>query len=300
MNLADGPSIRLMDASAMHGHMADIEIRQFTGADIGFGKLLTDAEGWHRTITDWERLMRIEPAGVLKAQIGSEAIGIGAVLTYDHVAWVHSLIIHQDHRGIGAGKALLRACLAMAEERGASTVKLDSVTGFESFYEHIGFVREFESMRFIGKDTTLQSNAERVRGADIQDISMFDKAMTGIDRQRVITEVFNDAPELAFAVRSGRRLEGYVLGRRGEMFTQIGPLVANPDDVDCARRLLVAALKGSPAGMYRVCVPGNNPDAVDLVTELGLESRLSSTRMFKGRKFEEPRAAYGMISPEKG
>ena len=278
----------------------DIEVVQFSRSDIPFGKSLTDSEDWHRTLDDWERLIRIEPRGLLKARSGGKDIGIGAVLTYDDVGWIHSLIVHKRHRGIGAGKALLEACVSMAEEWGVATIKLDSVPGFEPFYEHMGFKREFESRRFIGSGVALDSVAMNIRRTDLPDVFSFDRTMTGMERRRVLEEVYSDAPELAYSVREGDKVAGYAMGRRGELYTHIGPVVSNSEEPIVAARLIGSVMHTRPSGKFRICVPGFNSRAVSLVSRLGLEGCPSSTRMFRGATFQESLSTYGMISPEKG
>lgn len=59
-----------------------------------------------------------------------------------HTFWVHALYLHPDGRGTGAGKALMRAAIEGARERGASRVAL-WVNGRNErarrFYERLGF-----------------------------------------------------------------------------------------------------------------------------------------------------------------
>jgi len=278
----------------------EIEIARFTEADIPFGKILTDGEGWHRSVADWKRLLAISPYGMLKARVDCKDVGIAGLLWYDKVAWIHSVIVHKEIRGQGIGRAMLKTCVQRSRDLKVPCVKLDSVRGFEKFYKTFGFVEEFESRRFLRDGERFHIVAERVGPELLDRVVYFDQAMTGLNRSRAIRTVYGDAPELAFCARSESGLSGYVLARRGEDRIQIGPCVVDTHDPACASRLITSLIGSEPNSKFRMCVPGSNAAAVKLASELGFQSVASSTRMFLGMKFEEPNACFAMISPEKG
>jgi len=278
----------------------EVEIARFTEADIPFGKTLTDGEAWHRTSADWKRLIVLSPYGMLKARIGGKDVGVAGLLWYDKVAWIHSVLVRKDMRGQGVGRAMLKTCVQRAQDLKVPCVKLDSVRGFEKFYRAFGFVEEFESNRFQRNGERFPMTAERVTPALLDRIVYLDQATTGLNRSRVIRAVFDDAPELAFCIRSDQALLGYVLARRGEERIQIGPCVVDKLDTTCASRLITSLVGSEPNAKFRMCVSGANAAAVKLATSMGFESVASSTRMFMGMKFEESNSCFAMISPEKG
>ena len=98
--------------------MGHIKIIRFRKRDLPFGKLLTDEIGWCRTVMDWERLLRLEPLGMFKATLDGEDVGIAGVMTYDKVAWIHSLIVLKEFRDCDVGTSLVQACLDFAKDRG--------------------------------------------------------------------------------------------------------------------------------------------------------------------------------------
>ncbi len=281
--------------------MCEIEVIGFEAEDLAFGKMLTDLEGWHRTTADWSRLLRVEPSGMLKARIRNRNVGIAGVLSYDGVSWIHSVIVLPEFRRKGIGRALMHACIANARERGNQCLKLDAVPQFEDFYRGLGFVSEFESRRFVGDWQPFSVTAERTQPWDLDSILASDKAITGSDRSRVLRAIYEDYPHLAFHVRNQKGIAGYVLAREGEERVQIGPCVAAEGDVLTAHRL-ITSLMGicSDTEKFRVCIPGENLEAVRLVEGLGFVNAVSSTRMYMGKAFKESSAAFAMISPEKG
>ena len=57
-------------------------------------------------------------------------------------AWIEDVVVDEDARGMGAGEALTREALALAEQAGARTVDLTSRPereGASQMYEKIGF-----------------------------------------------------------------------------------------------------------------------------------------------------------------
>lgn len=278
-----------------------IEIARFVGEDIAFGKMLTDREGWHRTVPDWNRLLRIEPSGMLKAVSNGEVVGIGGVVSYGKVSWIHSVIVVSAVRGQGIGRVLMEACIAWARAQGSRIVKLDSVHGFEGFYRNLGFVEEFESKRFLRDGGSYPLEADSVRPSDLNDIMAFDAAVFGVNRGRVLQAIYEDAPGLAYVVRSEGAISGYVLGRKGEERVQIGPCVVKDSNPSVARRLITTLVGSNPKDRkFRMCVSGLNREAVMLSQDLGFKSGTSSTRMYLGERFTESGTAFAMISPEKG
>jgi len=281
--------------------MNQLRIARFTSDDLPFGKMLTDGEGWHRTVADWNRLLRIEPLGVIKAQLDGRDVGIAGLLLYGGVSWIHSVIVLPELRRKGIGRVMMEACIAQAREAGCPCIKLDSVHGFEGFYRSLGFVEEFESRRYLIDGTPFPKVAEAILQSDMDSIVAFDRAAVGIDRGRVLREVFKDNPGLAFCTRGASGVSGYILGREGEERVQIGPCVANEGDYSIAHRLITTLVGSvSTKRRLRMCVPGTNTEAVRLAQDLGFASGISSTRMYLGERLQEAAAMFSMISPEKG
>ena len=262
--------------------------------------VLTDAEQWHRTVSDWRRLYDLEPKGMFKAVLDGREVGVAAAMTYDNVCWIHSVIVRKDLQRSGIGSVLVKRCLEFARSRGVSTVKLDSVGGCEPFYERLGFVRELDSFRFFGKGVASSNHAELIDRSDLEEVCSFDKRVTGLDRQRVLASIYRDAPALAHLIRVQGKLRGYLLGRWGDDRIQIGPCVVYPDRSSYAKQLLSAVIKDNNGWDVRACVPGLNPKAKTLAEKIGLKMVGTATRMYQGTELRETPSVYVMISPEKG
>ncbi len=277
-----------------------VEIRPFTLADVPFGMMLTDAEAWYRVPADWARLLRIEPEGAFLAVADGIPAGTAAVLGFDRIAWIHSMIVLQELRGRGIGEALLRACLEFADRRTVPTAKLDSVHGVEPFYTKFGFREEYPSWRLLGDGVPGKPRSARLRPKDHEAVFAFDEERSGLRRRRALEAILADYPDRAFVSRSRGRIRGYVILRRGERRDPVGPWVADPDDPGVAHDLLASVLAVAGKRKLRMCVGGYQEQGLRVAEELGFVRADHSTRMVRGRPFEESRACYAMISAEKG
>lgn len=277
-----------------------LEIRPFTLADVPFGKMLTDAEEWHRAASDWARLVRLEPEGAFMAVADGIPAGTAAILSFGRVAWIHSMIVLPDFRHRHIGEALMRACLEFASRRRIPTVKLDSVEGVEPFYARLGFQQEYPSWRLLGDGAPGKPKAIRLRPRDHDAVFAFDRRMTRLDRSAALAAILKDHPDRAFVLKARGRVRGYAIARHGEYRDPLGPWVAEPDDPGAAVELLRSALTTTAGQTFRMCVGGYHAEALHIAEDLGFEKAGHSTRMYRGEPFAESRACYGMISPEKG
>lgn len=277
-----------------------VEIRPFTLADVPFGKMLTDAEEWHRAEADWVRLVRLEPEGAFKAVVDGIPAGTAAILSFGRIAWIHSMIVLPDFRRRGVGEALMRACLDFATRRHIPCTKLDSVDGVEPFYARFGFREEYPSWRLLVDGRPGTPEAVRLRPKEYAAVLAFDREMTGLDRGAALGAILRDHPDRAFVVKMGGRIRGYVIARHGDHRDPLGPCVADPDDPGVATELLRSVLTTATGQMFRMCVGGYHEAALKIAEELGFEKAGHSTRMYRGEPFIESTASYAMISAEKG
>lgn len=280
--------------------MPAVSIVQFERADLPFGKAMTDREDWHRTTADWERLLRLEPKGAFKAVVGGKDAGVAAVLCYDKVAWIHSVIVAKEHRDRDVGSELMRACMAYARRRGANCLKLDSIPEAKPFYSKHGFKVEARSLRMTCHGAETSTVAEKMTPRDLLEVAAFDMVRTGLDRKKVLSEVYLDNPGFDYIVREPRGVRGYIMGSKGDIRVNLGPCVCRSEDEECAEMLYRSALSEGPEQTYRICVYDGNPRAANLARRLGFKEVAHSIRMYKGTRFVESDSNYAMISPEKG
>ena len=290
----------LTEAELMQTAGKGLRVLPFTIDDIPFGKSLTDAEGWGYTTTDWKRLTRLEPDGAFKATIDGKDVGTTACIAFDKVAWIHSVVVRKEFRGLGIGDSLIQACLSFLSRRGIPCVKLDSNPGVEPFYERVGFQREFLSVRYVGQGREFQTRARTLGPGDYENVFAFDRMWTGLDRRRVLNAIFEDFPQSGFVVRDRERTLGYLVVRKGPPWNSVGPCVTRGADSAVAKELLQAVLNSAPGEDFHVCVGDFNRASCALLERLGFKRESHCTRMFLGKRFEESETTFAMISAQKG
>lgn len=280
--------------------MPGIKIVDFTEGDLPFGKKLTDREGWGRTARQWRRMLRVEPFGFVKATLDGSDAGIAGLISYGKIVWIHSVIVPEEHRGKGVGRALMKECIVRAWEAGADTVRLDSIGGVEPFYASLGFMGECPSLRMLRAGGRFSPTADIMSESDLESVISFDKLLTRMSRGRILESIFRDNPDRAFVMRDDEGIRGYILGSPSEDRVDLGPCVCRPGDDLCASLLLQSAMSLEPGKKYRTCVGGKNTAAIKLMRALGFQESLPATRMWLGRRFVETESNYAMISPAEG
>jgi GNAT superfamily N-acetyltransferase len=278
----------------------DISVVRFVEDDLPFGKTLTDREGWDRTAAIWKRMFRVDPTGFFKARFAGKDAGVAALLRYDRIAWINSVIVLEEYRDKGVGSALMRECLSQAWDAGVETVRLDSITGIEPFYAKFGFTQEYPSLRFSRTGEGGPRGAHQMTEGDLADVLSFDRLLTRMNRARVLESIFQDNPRWAFILRDAEGVRGYLLSSPCASRVDLGPCVCRPRDDACASILIKSVMGVDPELKYRICVCGKNLAAAGLMRDLGFKESVPATRMSQGRRFAESESNYAMISPAEG
>jgi GNAT superfamily N-acetyltransferase len=85
---------------------------------------------------------------LLVATEGSDIVATATVIVYTTPAWtkarIEDLVVDEGRRGHGVGEALVKKCVSVARERGASVVELQSARRREvanRLYPRLGFER---------------------------------------------------------------------------------------------------------------------------------------------------------------
>jgi len=276
-------------------------IRLLMPEDIPAAVLLKDAAGWNQTALDWERFVSASPEGCFAAEFEGRLIGTSATITYeDRLAWIGMVIVDGQFRGQGIGTALLQRAIAYLDARKIPSVKLDATPQGKLLYQKFGFASEYEIERWNLERAAGEVAAAETSHADLSDILSLDRAIFGADRGSVLRSMANAAPEFVMSkVRKGK-IAGYEFGRRGSLADQLGPWMAQDEEV--AANLLDEFLRRS--GWERVfvdCVRAN-PWAIRLVQARGFQFSRPLTRMFRGKNDSagKPELLCAILGPEFG
>jgi hypothetical protein len=174
------------------------------------------------------------------------------------------VLTDREYRRRGLARTLVSGAIALAEEWGIATLKLDATDQGRPLYEALGFRAETPIERWGG---FLPGGSEAATPTSI-DFAL-DRRAFGADRSEALRMLARRANPIAAP-------GGYLLHRPGAHAGFIGPCIAQ--DPDTARGL-IAQLSG---GEYLLDILPENREAVRLARELGLEPRRRLLRMVRG------------------
>jgi len=288
-----------------------IEIRLMTIDDLELGLRLTKQAGWNQTESDWLRFMNMEPAGCFVAVLNGASVGTTTTCVLGQAAWIAMVLVDVNARGSGVGTALLKHALNYLEERKVKTVRLDATPAGQPIYEKLGFIPEYKLARFEGiappdkRKPVVTKPTPEIFASIIE----FDNRMTGTDRAKMLSRLFEELPENIRIIRHGNLIEGYITARPGANAVQIGPCIAASETRQKCRAaegnagpaLLCDALKRWAGKKVFVDIPLDNPEAVKIAESSGLIIQRHFTRMYRGEPVKDNvRALWASSGPEKG
>lgn len=283
--------------------MARAAIRRLTERDIGAAIRLTDLESWGYTRADFLRLLALSPEGCFAAVASGEVIGVLTTTSYGSLAFLGAVIVAPSHRGTGIGKAMMSAALEHLSREGVRTVRLNAYLNVVSFYESLGFRREYEVVRWHG--TPHHAASDSVRPAmppDVPAIVALDEAHFGVPRKGLIERLLAEFPQTFWVAEDDGDLVGYIVGNPGADACEIGPWVVHPSHGDLARALCGSVVRSSGASTFAFAGPHENRELADFVREERLREVFRTLRMCRGEDAHagDPHGVWALAGLEKG
>jgi len=229
-----------------------LTLRKMLLSDMDSLMKLKDAEGWNQLNEDWALLIAYKKSVNLVALLDDRIVGSITAINYDNtVAWIGMMLVDKEYRGRGISKLLLLD--AIDKLKGCRSIKLDATPAGRPVYLKLGFRDEHTLYRMSNPSVPLLTlndvpyKTEAISPVDIPEVCAFDQKVFGADRKDLITHLYASYPELAWQVKLNSRLAGFCLGRRGQNYTQIGPVSASSSQA--AKALIQSAsslLNGLP------------------------------------------------------
>ncbi|MBC7856748.1 MAG: GNAT family N-acetyltransferase [Pirellulaceae bacterium] len=283
-----------------------IPIRLMTAEDLPLGMRLKSQAGWNQTPADWRRFLAMQPEGCLVAELDGVAVGTAVVTAFEAVALISMVLVEQEHRGRGVGKALMNRAIQVAEELGCRTIRLDATPLGRPLYEALGFVAQYGLTRYagmsgaVGDPSTTASLVVRFSGfEDINAILTMDAAVTGTQRGKFLTRLFAEEPSAVRVAQRDGRIAGYFAFRPGSDALQLGPCIALTDEAGIA--LLTDALSRYIGSRVYWDFPSSHSGAVALAKSAGLSAQRQLLRMCRGEAVNDDDARlWASSGPELG
>jgi GNAT superfamily N-acetyltransferase len=257
------------------------QIRRMGQKDLPSAMNIKNIEGWNQTLNDWEFLL-YDPSGIcLVALHQDEVVATVSAVGYDNkLAWIGMMLVRKEYRGMGLAKMLMKAILEKLE--GYPAIKLDATPAGFPIYAALGFVREYSICRMVKplrKVSKKHPDKPSFSGeTSLQDIIDFDQKTYGINRKNLLQYLYQQSPETVRAIKEEKSTRGYIMGRPGTNFHQLGPLIA--ESTDRAINLISSVLPILEDQAIVVDVLADKKDLIDWLIRQGFGAQRELIRMY--------------------
>ncbi|HER27368.1 MAG TPA: GNAT family N-acetyltransferase, partial [Rhodospirillales bacterium] len=229
------------------------------------------------------------------------------ILPYgERVAWICMVLVTASWRNRGIATALLRHCIAQAEDRGW-VPGLDATEAGRQVYLPMGFcdilsLTRFKAEPFVGLEKPHDRTCRPMTKADLPAVVRLDEATAGASRAGLLESLHLRTPSLCWVVERDGIIEGFCMGRDGCDADQIGPIVSANDETAIA--LIGHALQTRPEPLRRIYIDAlTDQKAFCLwLGDQGFEKQRGFSRMLKGRStpLGDPAPLFAIAGPELG
>ena len=251
--------------------------------DIASAMKLSTAEGWNQTEKDWKLLVDHPGNVCLLAEFGSKVIGTTTAIIYsDHLAWIGMVLVDKQFRGQGASKLLLTTIFKKLE---LFSIKLDATPAGQQVYKSFDFQDEYHILRMVNvsaRTVPLQNDNdvwEPMLLDDTQEIIALDEISFGVSRQQLIQFLLTEYPGKTELLKRNERITGFALGRNGNRYHQIGPVVAL-SSTD-AKILITNAINKLTNQPVIIDVLEDKEDLIAWLSSIGFVQQRYFIRMYK-------------------
>ncbi len=237
--------------------------------------------GWTTTRQDVENLLMFEPLGCFVAELKGELVGSVTTTKYTHFGWVGMLLVKEQFRRRRIGTTLMKTAIRYLLDNGMATVRLDADPPGIPLYEHMGFQKECDSLRW-SRESPQRFKMKGVRQATLNDLKRIfplDRRAFGDNRQRVLARFFEHSCNTLVVDDEPHR--AMLMARQSSHGTLFGPFIA--DSINLANKLLQAGLSLQKSQRVIVGMPSTNQNAITLMKQSGFECKSVLSRMFYGR-----------------
>ena len=197
--------------------------------DVPFAITLANEEGWGTPARDYERLLKLNPAGCVVAELGHERVGIATATTYGRkIAWIGNVVVKKKYRGRHVGKQLVQHLLNYLSHHSVEHVALYSFKENFRFYRKLGFVygpqfvRLRRERRSPVKHLLQTSKSEPMAFSSLLAI---DAKAFGVDRRRLLRLIIESGFAWYEAYRFGSS-ESYAMVKQYADMYELGPSIS--------------------------------------------------------------------------
>jgi GNAT superfamily N-acetyltransferase len=283
--------------------VSDLEIGTLRAEELGDADALVKEAGWNQTEADWRIFLDLGTVYAIRDK--GKVIATAATLPYGgKFGWISMVLIAGEYRRRGLATRLMERCIAGLTAAGLVPI-LDATPAGRAVYAGLGFEDSWSFQRMLLKQAVGTPEAasagcvEPVTGKNWQELCAYDAKYFGADRSEVLSRLRGRLPQAEALVSKDGEVAGFLLGRAGRRAAQIGPLVA--DDEEIAAALLQHAIKSVPAPVY-IDVMDDKTALLKQLTETGFVHERPYTRMMlrRSESFQNLPHTFAVAGPELG
>ena len=272
-----------------------VVVRQMHPSDVETVMQIKNAENWNQTEKDWLFLMSHSPNSCLVACVDSTVVGTVTGLNYgNQLAWVGMMLVSKEFRGLGVSKMLLNTLIEKLKD--CKSLKLDAVPSGVPIYKKLGFVEEYEicrmttvDMKHINTDfyhgdhlrkkkTKAVMTMLPITESSLVKVSQIDEELYGVNRMDLFKFLLKEQRSSCWEIREDDFVKGYVFGRKGSKYLQVGPVLAQGEHN--VKNLLMQVFKSFVGRPLVVDVLMRKKEIIDWLVSLGFEDQRRFVRMY--------------------
>jgi GNAT superfamily N-acetyltransferase len=282
---------------------SDFDIGTLAPAELDDADALVREAGWNQTEADWRVFLAFGTVYAIRDQ--GRVIATAATLPYGgKFAWISMVLISGSYRRQGLGTKLMQRAIGDLTAKGMVPV-LDATPAGRDVYVGLGFQDSFIYKRLLLSDRTVIPSMENgiavepISDAAWRELCAYDLATFGADRSDVLARLRGRLSEAEFCVWRGGHIAGFLMGRMGRRAAQLGPLVAENEEIACA--LLAQALETLSPPVY-IDFIDDKPQTACFLATAGFAPERPLTRMLLNRNtaFQDVSQSYAVMGPEFG
>jgi len=249
------------------------------------GMRLSGDEGWNQTEKDWRLLIETPENFGIVAEADNKVIGTITAMNYTNkIAWIGMVLVDKTYRGMGISKLLVTDILGKLKS--CRSIKLDATPAGQQVYKKFGFEDEFSITRMINSsmqnfliDNDKNILPEPIQSKHIKEVAALDEKIFGADRTQLINYLLNEHPHKAWLLKHNGNVTGFVLGRAGNKFHHIGPVLAST--IYDAKILISKELQALSNQPVVVDVLNDKEELINSLYSIGFTKQREFIRMYK-------------------
>lgn len=263
------------DAEARPQTRPMLTFRPMRSDEIFHALDLMSKEGWAYSEADVRNFLSWEPEGNIVGEMDGTPVAYLTTIYYGQFGWVGNVVVREDLRGNGLGRALLESAEAHLARKGALTTMLNAYVHTVEFYLHLGYRDKARlwvcrgamhpRARPEGGLDSCDNGLEVSVLKDVSEVAELDSLVFGSDRKRILERLIKLNPGLGRVLRENGKVVGYLLAKRWAGGLEMGPII-------CLRRLRGQGLRA----MLDSIADGPSPDNPGFLVVLGKDNELAT------------------------